>query len=458
MDLVYKKRIAALGEKTLFWERYFISARSLSSFEMFLADFFAVFMIQPEFAKEKDKEMFDLLEESSRAMPQVASWSGSELPDNFSALLKERINNLPEAKEDGVRFLTPEPYYLSDYFWRAADWVFYRKPDEGWKLYVSAAPEQAISVLSLVLPILIEEKAQHKVANGQEAIKKLYADSTQPGKFIVIYPMNKAHAQRIAARLDKVLANKGFSGPSVPTANDLRSHGGISGLIYYAYVPLERGYFITPEGEEVYRARIVGEWRPAWITEDLFDRAIGDSVSADLGDDINASIADSSFPPEAILDKQGSGGVDPSASSGLIPQREKPGGIDFRALPIVTQRAPNLGTVPVLPAGRPLGIQAKPLAGTVPVDLAKEWQQIQNMLKGGIIPSTERIKDYLNACCGNGCLDGEIEKVLSCIADILRLEEERVIATEPDLKELLVLLESDKPEQEIVQVLSAVEP
>jgi hypothetical protein len=71
------------------------------------------------------------------------------------------------------------------------------------------------------------------------------------------------------------------------------------------------------------------------------------------------------------------------------------------------------------------------------------------MLKAGIIPSSERIKDYVQACCVNRAADKDIDKVLSCIAGILRLEEERVEATDPQLRELIVVLESGKPAKEI---------
>jgi hypothetical protein len=116
---------------------------------------------------------------------------------------------------------------------------------------------------------------------------------------------------------------------------------------------------------------------------------------------------------------------------------EKTGGIDLRSLPMVTQPVPSLGTVPLINPGIPL-------AGTVPAN-DKEWQQIENMLLGGLTPSTERIKEYLLACCARNNFRNDFTKVLTCIADILRLEEERLVYTEGSLKELIVLLEQDKP-------------
>ena len=48
------------------------------------------------------------------------------------------------------------------------------------------------------------------------------------------------------------------------------------------------------------------------------------------------------------------------------------------------------------------------------------------------------------------------DKVLTCLADILRLEEERVLPTEPSLKELLTLLESDNTPQDMQLALNRI--
>jgi hypothetical protein len=138
-----------------------------------------------------------------------------------------------------------------------------------------------------------------------------------------------------------------------------------------------------------------------------------------------------------------------SETSAATPKDGK-GGIDFRALPIVTQpMQPPLGTVP---------LERVPFSsgGDSPL-LDKEWREIENMLNGGIIPSTQRIKEYLEASCEGPDCAKRIEKVLSCIADILRLEEERCCSTEQSLKEFLVLLESDKSGNELRAALSKID-
>jgi len=109
------------------------------------------------------------------------------------------------------------------------------------------------------------------------------------------------------------------------------------------------------------------------------------------------------------------------------------GGIDFRGLPIVTQPLPN----PQLTNSN--------LSLNLNLNLEKEWREIEKMLKAGITPSTERIREYALSACQQQSADAEIGRILSCIADILRLEEEGCYSTEPALRELLALLESGSP-------------
>ena len=131
--------------------------------------------------------------------------------------------------------------------------------------------------------------------------------------------------------------------------------------------------------------------------------------------------------------------------AGSPAQNDAKGGIDFRGLPIVTQ--------PVVPAMP--GPSLRSGSNFKNIDLKESWQQIQNMLKAGIIPSSQRLKEYLQACCSKEIdIDSQIDKVLACIADILRLQEQDDKPTEQALKEVLVLLESGKPADQIPVALN----
>jgi len=115
-----------------------------------------------------------------------------------------------------------------------------------------------------------------------------------------------------------------------------------------------------------------------------------------------------------------------SAGSPIIDNK---GGIDFRFLPIVTQAMSNLS----------LNASRIPLSSLESVNLDQELQEIQKMVEAGITPSAERIKEYVQVSCLKG--NSDMQKVVSCIADILRLEEERCCSTEATLKDILVRCE-----------------
>ena len=86
------------------------------------------------------------------------------------------------------------------------------------------------------------------------------------------------------------------------------------------------------------------------------------------------------------------------------------------------------------------------------INLNSGWRQIENLVNSGITPSAERIKEYIQASCYNGNVDREIDKVISCVSDILRIEEERCCETDATLKDILVVLESSRSAQELKEV------
>ncbi|MDP2905783.1 MAG: hypothetical protein Q8O22_05720 [Candidatus Omnitrophota bacterium] len=125
------------------------------------------------------------------------------------------------------------------------------------------------------------------------------------------------------------------------------------------------------------------------------------------------------------------------------------GGINFTGMPIVTQ--------PMISQGRFSGGGAvNALPRTVPVELIKKWQEIERLVKADIMPSPERLREYLQDCYAGGCMDTEIDKVLGCIADILRKEEERGCLTEASLKEILVALEQESSAANLAAALNKI--
>jgi len=131
-----------------------------------------------------------------------------------------------------------------------------------------------------------------------------------------------------------------------------------------------------------------------------------------------------------------------------VEQKDKVGGIDFRALPMVSQPASTAR----------LKLNAADLSRLNNINLDLEWAQIQNMVNAGIIPSNERIREYVLASCLKQSFTLEMNKVLGCIADVMRLEEDRVSDSDAGLKNLLALIESGKPDNELQFDLSRLNP
>jgi hypothetical protein len=64
------------------------------------------------------------------------------------------------------------------------------------------------------------------------------------------------------------------------------------------------------------------------------------------------------------------------------------------------------------------------------------------MLRAGLSPSTERLKEYVLACCVKRELVPEMGEVLACLAAVLRHEEEEAEETDATVCGLLVLVET----------------
>jgi len=151
------------------------------------------------------------------------------------------------------------------------------------------------------------------------------------------------------------------------------------------------------------------------------------------------------------FDSRGSLGQDSKSDTFIVTEQKDTGkgGIDFSGnMPIAIQPMGGLRTIQ---PSSPLTFQRE-----VNPELAKEWQEIERMLAANITPSPQRIKEYLQGCVAGGCADKEIDKVLGCIADIMRMEEERCTGSDESLKEILVMLEQ-KPSAEFAAALQKID-
>ena|GEM_PF-3266336 len=119
--------------------------------------------------------------------------------------------------------------------------------------------------------------------------------------------------------------------------------------------------------------------------------------------------------------------------AGQSSDQDAKGGIDFRSLPVRTQ---NTGI-----SGKEI-LSSRPAAGIPAAGLDKEWGVIRELVNSGNIPAAAKIRDYWVSAGGSG--SGEEEKILCCVMEIMRLEEEYAVPCEPGLLELLKALESGK--------------
>ncbi len=116
-------------------------------------------------------------------------------------------------------------------------WIFFHctsstRPRQGWKLHVSANVSSAETVIRRVLPILLTEANDFKVAASLSSLaffNQGLGGSSQVGKFMTIYPENDEAAVQLATKLD--LATRELDGPTIPSDHPLRP----GSLLYYRY-------------------------------------------------------------------------------------------------------------------------------------------------------------------------------------------------------------------------------
>ncbi|MCX5703383.1 MAG: hypothetical protein NT066_02660, partial [Candidatus Omnitrophica bacterium] len=128
------------------------------------------------------------------------------------------------------------------------------------------------------------------------------------------------------------------------------------------------------------------------------------------------------------------GGIDGSTSSPSIPQNARVGGIDFRSIPLLVQPIGNFSNLKFDNLPNMLTLQK--------INLDEEFKQISSMLEKGILPSSQRVKEFILACCYKKELAQRIGNLIPLLTSLCRLQEECVCEAEPELKESLMLVEA----------------
>ena len=109
------------------------------------------------------------------------------------------------------------------------------------------------------------------------------------------------------------------------------------------------------------------------------------------------------------------------------------GGIDFRSMNITAQ---PMGSLVNLKFSLP---KVENLTSFNP---DREMRQIKDMLNAGVIPSSQRLKEYVAACYQKGLIEKYSTQILACLVDICKIEESQAVASDSGLKELLVIADA----------------
>ncbi|MFA5092822.1 MAG: radical SAM protein [Candidatus Omnitrophota bacterium] len=131
------------------------------------------------------------------------------------------------------------------------------------------------------------------------------------------------------------------------------------------------------------------------------------------------------------------GEVDHGSSTKLntsLSQSDK-GGIDLRTLPIRIQLQRSLN-------GLNFTLPQLSLDQLKKINLDLELQQIKNMVQAGITPAGARVKGLVAACVQKGQINFYADNLLLCLVDILRLEEDNASESSAELKEALIIVDS----------------
>ncbi|MFE3093274.1 class III lanthionine synthetase LanKC [Streptomyces sp. NPDC059248] len=152
-------------------------------------------------------------------------------------------------------------------------------PAQGWKIHVSAAADNAASVLRRVHDYCLTHRLPHKFVPSPRLLhirNAKYADRAGSGKFITVYPLGDETLQQVCDDLTALL--DGEHGPYV--LSDLRLG---DGPVYVRYGAFAARYCLGPDGRPVVAiadpdGTLVPDPRgpslktPAWVTPPAFLR------------------------------------------------------------------------------------------------------------------------------------------------------------------------------------------
>ncbi|MDB4949053.1 MAG: serine/threonine protein kinase [Gemmatimonadetes bacterium] len=185
-------------------------------------------------------------------------------------------------------------------------------PPQGWKLHLSATPENAVTILRKAVSVLRDDTAPFKFACDRMLLYLMLAKNWSReggGKFITVYPKDDAHFHRLGRALSQATA--GLEGPYI--LSDRRIPG--SRVVFYRYgqhLPREelnaRGrraeQIVAPGGAPVSDRRRGYYHIPEWVQDPFGARPVrvveGDAKKVTLN---------GRYEVEGILKYSNTGGI-----------------------------------------------------------------------------------------------------------------------------------------------------
>ncbi|MBD0706874.1 MULTISPECIES: class III lanthionine synthetase LanKC [unclassified Streptomyces] len=178
-----------------------------------------------------------------------------------------------------------------------SEWVVFhppvlRLPEQGWKIHVSATPENAERIIEVVRGYCLPREVSFKFIRSESVLirrNSKYGDRGSSGKFVTVYPRDEQHLAEILDELGALL--EGEQGPYI--LSDLRWR---SGPLYVRYGGFVAHLVRSPSGEMVHCIKDAdGNWvpdvrgpgfrPPAWVElPECLQEAVAARNAGTLGD------------------------------------------------------------------------------------------------------------------------------------------------------------------------------
>ncbi|MFT4051954.1 MAG: hypothetical protein QM677_06865 [Microbacterium sp.] len=142
---------------------------------------------------------------------------------------------------------------------------------QGWKIHVSATPENAAHILASTAEVCVREHVPFKFIGTREHLitrNSKSADRSASGKFITVYPRDDDQLTDLALQFDDSIG--GLPGPFI--LSDVRYRSGPIFFRFGGFRPLHKSdqrnagasYLIAPDGELVEDSRMPIFRAPKW--------------------------------------------------------------------------------------------------------------------------------------------------------------------------------------------------